>query len=587
MHVVVLIGPGRDACICAELVDRLSLTPGRVRVKVELDGVLHLPNLTCEVDMGSTSEGRGMSVCLSARMRRTADGTFHRGWLVLADGTLLLVVSKYDHSAMTVEECMGGMSTDCSHGAPSSNSQPACSAGRPSPSSCTGTSGSDLDSEVQGVTVHPSFAVPSISDAVVPLAAARTSSRLETTEQPRIASLKSAAAAAAAEAAAACTAVRTCTQAATLESAVAGSRTAVSTRTDSRAATVRPRAGTLGGLAGRAQTSIANGTRRVTQLRAHPSAAPSKRARVGATPSTGTSAGVGDSGEGAALAALAAQQEPLHTLHAAGTPEAVALIEQGAGWEGVSDQHARLPAICSELRQLLDVVLVARERFTSTQREQLAPDWNMAALVGRHGFLRVCRPAVVLERGTLLVMGVFLDGTVLRELPSLASRLPQLHKTLVRRMNPSTVRKGLYLYGYRFSTSHNRLSQNHLMLQAGYHCCTSLKNAVELWYDEAEKASIVGVPSDICKLEAKVAPAAAYRMDHAVKSCHPGISLGVSIEDCPAHAVGASVGYASLLHCDNKKKSHQHMPETILYNSAGVPEGSGYCFAIGRRARAV
>lgn len=252
-----------------------------------------------------------------------------------------------------------------------------------------------------------------------------------------------------------------------------------------------------------------------------------------------------------------------------------------ADWQGVDNSSNKEAAISAAMASQLDVVLVKDPRkdgaFFSIPDAALQKNWTMDALSSMHGFLRITRPSVVMEEKTGLVMGVFLNKTVMPDLANLAAKLPALHTLLRKRMAPCR-RRGLYMFGFRYNQQRDCHKKEKRNLRTGYYTCKTASHAAHLFRDKAAKALIVEVASAICGLEKVISPAMAkHRLHHATKTGHPGIWPRVSIKRCVTPCIGASQGYCSKVHRD---QGSNDMSETIAFNSKGLPKSAEYCFAV-------
>lgn len=246
---------------------------------------------------------------------------------------------------------------------------------------------------------------------------------------------------------------------------------------------------------------------------------------------------------------------------------------KGARWADVSHVNGR--SIGQKYLHIVDVILVDTAAFSQTAFVKGAHGWTRRGLLDR-GFLSVSRPTVLLalaEQERYHILALFLTGTEVEGLSGLSRKFPQLHETLIGRMNPIRLRPKLCMIGYRW----NRWGSSS-NLPTGYHCTTTLKHAVSLWRDSVAKALVVSVATRMCDVERDVSPVMArHRAQHAVDSAHPGILPGISTLSCPAHALGISKGYVSDAHSDASAKG---MVEMIVWNSDSLKKKAGYTFAI-------
>lgn len=243
---------------------------------------------------------------------------------------------------------------------------------------------------------------------------------------------------------------------------------------------------------------------------------------------------------------------------------------RNARWADMN--HAVGRSLSHKYLHVVDVIIVDTGVFASMTFAKGGRGWTRKGLLER-GFLSVCRPTVLLQKGSLHILALFLTGTEVESLCRLSQKLPQLHETLIGRMNPIRLRPNLCMIGYRWNRW--KTTSN---LQTGYHCTTTLKHAISLWRDSTAKGLVVSVATDMCDVELDVSPVMGlFRAQHAIDSAHPGILPGVSTATCPAHALGISKAYVSNVHNDASAKG---MVEMIVWNSDALKKKAGYTFAI-------
>lgn len=254
-----------------------------------------------------------------------------------------------------------------------------------------------------------------------------------------------------------------------------------------------------------------------------------------------------------------------------GSPAALTALKR-AKWREVA---CRKPCVGSEVALLVDVVVVDASRFTDIG-DIGDEHWTKRGLVKR-GFLSTGRASVVLERGTMHILSMFLTGAEVATLSQLAARFPALHCDLLPNMNPIPSRPDLVMCGYRFNENQENNSYLRKNLDTGYYCVKSKQRATELWRDEGAKGRLVEVASAMCDVERSVSPAMAeHRAGHSEKSEHPGFLPGVSKKRCSAVALGISKSYVSRDHFD---EGAEGMAECIVWMSKRMRKTSDYVFA--------
>lgn len=100
------IGPDLSVWMAGNLVQGFELSPGRFRVRVELDSIVQQQYPISEVEVTESGTFTGMRIPMEAHLSETLVGAFLRGWKVASDGVLFLLASKTNSKRMSLEECM-------------------------------------------------------------------------------------------------------------------------------------------------------------------------------------------------------------------------------------------------------------------------------------------------------------------------------------------------------------------------------------------------------------------------------------------------------------------------------------------------
>ena len=246
-----------------------------------------------------------------------------------------------------------------------------------------------------------------------------------------------------------------------------------------------------------------------------------------------------------------------------------------ASWHGGSAADEKT-AVDPSFAHKLDVVVV---HAVAGRR---VPDaaWHMHALQQHMGFTAIHKSSAVVDAESGRVMVLFLTGHDLPGLDALSRRLPDLHERLHGTVNANNARKGIHMFGYRWNSQGHCNHACRDNMRTGYYPCSSLSSAHSIWRGDGGRMqeAVVGSAAAICELERMVSPSMAERRTaHATASGHPGIWPGTPHDVCPAPTLGVSRAYVSLPHVDH---SFADLAETIAWSSKGVPDGSGFCFAV-------
>ena len=269
------------------------------------------------------------------------------------------------------------------------------------------------------------------------------------------------------------------------------------------------------------------------------------------------------------------ENKALPTLNMrAGSRGAMAVLVRAPWHGGGADEYA--PAVSPSVASKLDVVMVRAD----AGREVSGTAWHMRALEQDLGFTVIRRSSAVIDAGSGRVLALFLTGHEFGDVAALSLRLPDLYARLKGVMNPNRVRPGICMFGYRWNSQGHCNHACRPNMRTGYYPCGTLASARSLWRGDGglTQDAVVGSAAAMCATERLVSPSmAARRAAHAEASGHPGIWPGTSHQTCAAPTLGVSQSYVSPPHVDH---GFADMAETIAWSSKGVPQGSGYCFAV-------
>lgn len=233
-------------------------------------------------------------------------------------------------------------------------------------------------------------------------------------------------------------------------------------------------------------------------------------------------------------------------------------------------------AIAADMRDKLWAVTVNHSDFKARPDPPVA-DWHATALVEKHGFRKLSRSSVVIDRATNRVLAVFATGADVPRLRDIASLGGDVYSLLGAHMIENRRRQGISMFGLRYNKHTDGTCPN--TMRTGYYAAKSRESAIQLNRDPRLRKAVVPMVQGMCEVERLIAPAmGAHRLAHANDIKHPGIIPGeVSRAACPATACGVSRAYVSKCHTDT---GFAGMSETIVWSSAGVDPSAGYSFAV-------
>lgn len=158
----------------------------------------------------------------------------------------------------------------------------------------------------------------------------------------------------------------------------------------------------------------------------------------------------------------------------------------------------------------------------------------MLGLTTKHNYLCVTESALVLERVTFRVLGVFLTPATAPELFVIARDLAQLYQILRSHVPNCLHRDGIRMFGLRHNIR-GYCPQAIDKSRMGYYSC---KKADALWHNLEAQLLIVGLTSAVCKLEGLVSPPmGAERTQKAEHSRHTGVWPKTPISMCAASTI--------------------------------------------------
>ena len=226
----------------------------------------------------------------------------------------------------------------------------------------------------------------------------------------------------------------------------------------------------------------------------------------------------------------------------AGSPAALDCIRRGK-WQNVETHEPAIGNIS------IDVVLVD---FTESLKEVPTQDWCMSSLISKHGFLRVTRPAVVIDAKTSVIAGMFLTDRFV-EVRRATELLDSVKEFLFEYMPDANLRKGIRMYGHR----EYRYGKKGTNPMGPYRAKDDA-----IWQKIKRLREVDKTARMQYLIELLAAPAmAAQRMKHARDTRSPGLTRGLSdTRLSPATAFGISRNYG------NKKKETRLHRDGIMVN---------------------
>lgn len=100
-----VIGARFEVYILEELASALGLTTGRVCLQFQIDGAQNMEQPLCMVILTTGTSG-WLRCAIPKPTGDLVGGTYHLGWRVFANKTLLLITSTTDKKRMTIAECL-------------------------------------------------------------------------------------------------------------------------------------------------------------------------------------------------------------------------------------------------------------------------------------------------------------------------------------------------------------------------------------------------------------------------------------------------------------------------------------------------
>ncbi|GAX78165.1 hypothetical protein CEUSTIGMA_g5607.t1 [Chlamydomonas eustigma] len=178
------------------------------------------------------------------------------------------------------------------------------------------------------------------------------------------------------------------------------------------------------------------------------------------------------------------------------------------------------------------------------------------------------------------IITLFVNGHTLPELPGVVSGHGTLHACLAESYRESDDRPGLFMTGLRCNGRQFERGggDTQRYSHVGYYKAKTSKARANLANpNSAVYRSVQHTASAMSRLEARIAPFIAARRMAVKDLAHPGILPGISREEVPAYALGASKGFINHIHED---EMYGGLTGTITWDNSRLPQDAGYTFCI-------